>query len=458
MANKSLKQPVFVAGLLLVLAATTLRAQVVPAPARDQLLNGLTVLYASRPGESNVFLRLRIQSGAAFDLAGKAGTMALLGDAFFPDAETREFVREQLGGTLEVSTSFDAVDITLSGKASEFERMVEMIRNAVIQTNLSAENVTTLRAARVKDLEARQANAASIADRAVATRLFGTFPYANPVGGSTESVGRVERADLMLSRERFLHADNATLVVIGGVERPRLMRAARQLLGSWAKSDRTIPATFRQPGAPDARVLLVNQTDAKTAEIRIAVRGLAQSDRDAAAASLLASILVDRWQAAIPELSTAFARHEAYLLPGMFVAGGATPSAAMARAINAAQEAMRLLVLSGPTAAELERARTRQLAQMNLDPNQPSTMATLWLDSETYKIRDLNPTGEISRVTVADVQRVANRLFKDTPRATVVVGQVADLKAQLGTNVEIPSEAPKVNPASTPPPVPARKP
>ena len=176
MANKSLKQHVFFAALLLVAAGVGLRAQVVPEPGREQLLNGLTVLYASHPGESTVLLRLRIQSGAAFDLAGKAGTMALLGDAFFPESETHEYVKEQLGGTLNVSTSFDAIDITLSGKASEFERMVEMVRNAVVTTNLSPENVTTLRAARLKALAARPATPATIADRAVAGRLLGSFP------------------------------------------------------------------------------------------------------------------------------------------------------------------------------------------------------------------------------------------------------------------------------------------
>ena len=57
-----------------------------PEPQREQLLNGLGILLWSRPGDQNVLLKLRIHSGAAFDPAGKAGTMALLGDILFPDA------------------------------------------------------------------------------------------------------------------------------------------------------------------------------------------------------------------------------------------------------------------------------------------------------------------------------------------------------------------------------------
>ena len=67
-------------------------AQSSPTPTRELLLNGLPVLYWQRPGDANLFMKLRLNSGAAFDLTGKAGTMALLGDALFPDPATREYV------------------------------------------------------------------------------------------------------------------------------------------------------------------------------------------------------------------------------------------------------------------------------------------------------------------------------------------------------------------------------
>ena len=102
-------------------AGSPLRAygQTVPPPDRERLLNGLTVLYGNRPGDPNVLLKLRVHSGAAFDLAGKSGTMALLAEAMFPESTTREYVVEQLGGRLELSTSYDAIDVSISGKSSE---------------------------------------------------------------------------------------------------------------------------------------------------------------------------------------------------------------------------------------------------------------------------------------------------------------------------------------------------
>ena len=334
-------------------------------PNREQLLNGLTVLFSPRPGDANVLLKLRIHSGAAFDLSGKAGTMALLGDALFPDPATREYVTEELGGRLDVSTTYDSIDVTISGKASELERMIELLRNALVTTNLSVENVTRLREARLKQSSENRPSPSYIADREIAKRLFGSFPYGNPTTGTVESIAKVERGDLMLAVERFLHSDNATLVVIGGFDRSRLMRDLRQLLGPWPKGDRTYPSTFRQPNLPDARVLIVDAKEAKNAEVRIAVRGLARSDRDTLAASLLAQIARARWQASAPDTSNAFVRHDAYLLPGMFVFGGSTPSSSAGKAISAAAEVMKALMQSGPTAAELDTARAAMMAEMN---------------------------------------------------------------------------------------------
>src|SRR6266850_6959845 len=90
-------------------------SQNIPEPSRERLLNGLTILYGNRPGEANVLLKLRVHSGAVFDLAGKAGTMSLLAEALFPDPTTREYVAEHLGGRLEVATTYDAIDVSISG-------------------------------------------------------------------------------------------------------------------------------------------------------------------------------------------------------------------------------------------------------------------------------------------------------------------------------------------------------
>jgi zinc protease len=444
--------------LLVTLICPRAGAQTYPEPVREQLLNGLTVLFYQRPGDPNVFIRLRVESGAAFDLAGKGGTMALLGDVLFPDPVTREFVSEQLGGRLDVATNHDAIDVTISGRANELERIVDFLHGALVTPQITLENVAKIRENKLKQLSERANSVSEIADREVAVRLFGAYPYGHPPSGTVETVSRVERPDLMLARERFLNANDATMVVIGGVDKLRVMRALRQLLGPWQKGNRTVPATFRQPTPPDARILVIDQSGATAAEIRIAVRGLARSDRDVEAASLLALIVRDRLRATSTDLARAFARHEAHDLPGMFVVGASVPAALAAKSVSSAQDIMKALGNTGPSAAEFERARGEMLTELSRQGSPEdltSATADNWLTFELYK---LQPAAvQVRSLTLADLQRVAGRLFKDAPAATIAVGNVAQLKSTLGAGIEVRGLKPEAR-TTNDPAMPTKKP
>jgi zinc protease len=443
--------------LLVSVLAPSAHAQTAPEPVREQLLNGLKVLFWQRPEDPNVFIKLRIESGAAFDLAGKGGTMALLGDVLFPDPVTREYVSEQLGGRLDVSTNHDAIDVTISGRSGELERIVDFLRGALVTPQITAENVTKVRETKLKQLSERANSSAETADREVAVRLFGAYPYGHPPTGTVESVSKIDRPDLMFARERFLNANDATMIVIGGVDKLRLMRALRQLLGPWQKGTHTVPATFRHPNPPDARVLIVDRPGDTTAELRLAVRGLARSDRDAEAASLLALIVRDRLRASSSDLATAFARHEAHDLPGMFVLGASAPTVSASKALAGAQDVLSSLAKTGPTATEFERARTELLAEISRQGSQDLREATAenWLSAEIYKLAP--PANQTRNLTLTDIQRVTARLFKDAAPATIVVGNADRLKSSFGGNIEVRGAKPAVK-SATDPAMPPKKP
>jgi hypothetical protein len=238
------------------------------------------------------------------------------------------------------------------------------------------------------------------------------------------------------------------------------MRALRQLLGPWQKADRGVPATFRQPNAPEERTLLVNQAGTGNAEVRLAVRGLSRFDRDAITASMLADVARQRWQAAVPELSSASVRHEAHNLPGILIFAASVPPAAAQKALRAAQDVIKVLAQAqtGPTPDELARAASATLAEIGKRTGgELDQIADMWLDTELQKnSTTANPAAEVSRVAVADIQRVATRLFKDAKQAKVVLGDIEQLKTVV-TNFEILEAKPEPK-TSTDPPKPPRKP
>ena len=81
---------------------------VLPIVKRDSLLNGLQLIVLEQPGTGSVSTRLRINSGALFDLAGKGGLadltagMLLKGGGVF-DAKGINDIVERSGFTINIS-------------------------------------------------------------------------------------------------------------------------------------------------------------------------------------------------------------------------------------------------------------------------------------------------------------------------------------------------------------------
>ena len=448
-----------VSALLLVLVVQPALSQTPKEPESEQLLNGLRVLVWPQPNSPELLVKLRINSGAAFDLAGKSGQMALLGDLLFPDAATVDFFTDELGGKLDVSVNYDSVTITMVGKAAEFEQIISVLRNGLLSTQFSPEVVTRVRDARIKTLRDATISPAMVADRAIAARLFDDFPYGRLAGGTPEDLARVQRADLMLAHERFFNSNNATLAIVGGVTKARAIRTVRQLLGPWRKSESIVPTTFIQPKAPDAHTLIVN-VPGPTAELRLAVRGLARPDSDYAASTVMARLAQQRWQAIAPELANQplFVRSEAHVLPGSFVMGAAVSTEKAADAVASARKVIESLITTPATAAELDRAKNEVVNEATVAGAKTEAVPDPWLDADTYRLNAIQDRAALLRaVTPADIQRVATRLFKNAAIASVVTGEAAQLKATLQGHVqyevlgEIPPPAPASKPKAKPP-------
>src|SRR6185312_1255189 len=118
------------------------------------------------------------------------------------------------------------------------------------------------------------------------------------------------------------------------------------------------------PAVPDARILIMNAPTEQSAEVRLAVRGFARSDADSQAAELLAFIARKRWETLLPELvrNPVFVRHDAFVLPGMFVMGATVDNLLATKSLSTAQEVIKSLTSQAVAETELEAARGQAIA------------------------------------------------------------------------------------------------
>jgi zinc protease len=386
-------------------------------PRQEKLLNGLKVLMWPDEKSDKVMVRIRVHSGSAFDPQGKEGLMQMLSDNLFPNAEIREFFAEDLGGHLNVTTTYDYIEVTASSKPEFLLQMLETIGGAVSSPPIDRPTTATLKEKQIAKVKELQADVAYVADRAVAKRLLADFPYGRPQMGTLDSLQKIEYADLVDARNRFFTADNATMAISGKFDRKYAFLAIRRLLGGWQKADRKVPSTFRQPDDALPALLTVNSPKPDAAAIRMALRGAGRNDKDAPAAAIFAAVMEGRLRAAVPaeHAENVHVRSESYVLPGLIVIGFDSP----VKKPGAKLEANDLVsaALNAPvTASELQAARARLHEAWQKRPHEVA-----WLDLDTYRMTDVNlDRAAFESLTIEQVNAFAEKLRR-RPIATVLV-------------------------------------
>lgn len=385
-------------------------AQRTSGPRQEKLLNGLKLLMWPDQSADKVTVKVRVHSGTSFDPQNKEGVMALVAESFYPNDEiSREFFKEDLGGSLSVTANYDYIQVSASSKPDEFLTLLESVSSAISNPTIDKETTPKLIERRLAKLKELEADPVYLADRATSKQLFGTFPYGRPELGTTETVTKLNFADVLEAKQRFLGSDNATVAISGKFDPALAYRAARRYLGSWIKSDKIAPSTFRQPDAPDTKLVTVSTTANTAPHTRFALRGVARNDKDFAASKVLESILETRVKQNLAEASNVYVANEAHILPGSFVIAATSAAEVPSNLIS-------LLLAKAITGNEFDTAKSAASSNRH-----KRAVDEFWLDADTYKISSVaDEQKAFDTVTLADVQRVAERLAKNPVVAVTV--------------------------------------
>jgi len=404
---------------LVVILAVMVTGSLAQQPQKEVLLNGLKVLMWPDAKADKITIRIRVHAGSAFDPQGKEGVMQLLVDSLFPGPTARDYFAEELNGSLNVVTTYDYIQITAVTKPEGLLSALETISTAVTNPPIDKATTANLRNVLLAKVNELQSDPAYIADRAVSKRLLGAFPYGRPQLGTPESLQKIDFADLLDIKQRLLTADNATLAISGNFDRPVAYRDVRRLMGSWLKSDKRVPTTFRQPDDPPIGVLTLPVEKGDTPAVRVALRGGARGDKDFAASALYASIVESRLRGMVtPAIaSKTFVRSASYVLPGQITIEFAStdPFVGAKKDNDIVKKALTDVI----TESELMAAKAIVAAYWAKRP-----IEDLWLDVDTYKLADPNADRKIlDAMTLADLNAYADKL-RQAPRAYVVVAPV----------------------------------
>ncbi len=393
---------------LIAILALGISGQNFPEPRTETLLNDLKVQIFPQPNTGKISINLRLHRGTAFDPVGRDGAMALLIEVLFPLEETQAFFKDELGGDFAIKYDHDLIEIDASSDTEHFITMLETIASQLTNPVIDADGIARAKAAHLERLNSSATDSQFVADRAAAQKLFGDYPYGRSSVGTKESIEKVEYADLILMKQRFLAADNATLAIVGDVKSAYAYKAARRMMGNWQKRTEKIPATFRLPDPPDSNpteIVLVGAKKPSSAYKIIAAR---RSSDDFFPTEILATILNER-AARASSLKIDAVESDANLLRGVLTAYVSSDQSDIKSPFAT--------LLKDPIAkVEFDSAK-RKLNDKYL----AAGVVTALLDVDTFDLGSVESQFQkIQNVKISDVNRVAKKAL-NAPVAIAIV-------------------------------------
>lgn len=412
-----------------------------PIVKRDSLLNGLQLIVLEQPGTGSVSTRLRINSGALFDLAGKGGLadltagMLLKGSVGF-DAKSVTDAVERSGVTVNISVGWDTTDIVISGPADSLDGIFDLLGRLVIAPAFDQKELDALKSVRMAAVKQEQAEDGEVLRQRAVEFVFGANPCGRPARGTSESIGQIARHDLVYYHSRFYLANNAELVVTGDAAAEQITRLGRAKLGAWKKGEK-VAATFRPPEPRSAKtVLLIDRPDAQVANAAVAQIGFSRRGNDYFAGAIMIDLLTQACSAIAAATPGALieVEHQPRQIAGPLVVKLKCNVGDLPGLLDSVQTAMLRLQSEAPGSEQVESAKLRLITAVADRLKSNDGAAEVILDIETYGLgRDylINLAERVAALTPSDVQRAAKSYLRPQSAALVIAGPASKLETAL---------------------------
>ena len=396
-----------------------------------RLPNGLRVLTLPDPGVDTITVHIVYMVGSRHEGYGEKGMAHLLEHMLFKGTKKIANVKDELvrrGARYNGTTSNDRTNYFESFAASpatldwalemEADRMVNAL---VLRKDLDSE-MTVVR----NEFESGENNPGGVMFQRMQQLAYPWHNYGNPIIGSRSDIEQVPIDRLQAFYRTWYQPDNALLIIAGRIDEAAALASVEKHFGPIPKPSRPLPVLYTEEPTQDGERSVTLRRVGDNPLVSALYRVPAGRHPDYPAIDVLVHVLgnvpAGRLHRALVQkglASSSWGSERGLHDPGYMYFGASLPKDGN---IDAAREAL-LKVLESVktekiTPAEIERARTALLN--DFERSQLDTGALVRALSEFAAIGDWRLfflyRDRLKKVTLADVQRVAEHFLKPANR------------------------------------------
>ena len=421
---------------LMVLAlATPLRAEIViqdvtsPGGIKAWLVEDHSIPFTA--------LEIRFQGGTSLDAPGKRGAvnlMTALIEEGAGDLDSQGFAaaRDALAAEFSFSSDQDGVSVSTRFLTENRDQAMALLQQALVAPRFDQVAVDRVREQVLSGLRNDEKDQSAIANMLTRARTFGDHPYATVGDGTIASVTALTRDDIVAAYTASLARDRITVAAAGDITAAELGLLLDTVLGK-------LPATgAAQPGKADMVIksgIKVQDFPGPQSVVLFGHGGIRYDDPDFFAASLLNEIFGGgrfgaRLMTEVREkrgltygIGTGLASYDH---SEAFVGQFQVSNDKAAEAIDVIRAEWAKIAADGVTDEELATAKTYMTGSYPLRFDGNGTIASILVGMQIMGLPTDYPktrNARVEAVTMADMKRVAARLFQPDDLAFIVVGQ-----------------------------------
>lgn len=412
---------------------------------RFELPNGLRVLAAPMPSMRSATCAVFVGVGSRWESDQQAGAAHLIEHLLFKGTRKRPSSRaisetlERVGGMINASTDKETTVYWTKTASDHVELSLDLLADMLLNSRLTPKNVERERSIIVEELGMSMDDPQDWVHGLIDQVMWPHHPLGRDIAGTKQSVMGLKRSQVRSIMSTFYGANNALLVVAGGINPSHIWRMAERLFGTWS---RVQPPHFDDANSFHAEGRIdLQRRPTEQLHLCLAFPGLSRFDPDRYALDLLATILGGSTTSRL-FLEVRERRALAYEIHmytnkladtgSVVVYAGVDPARAV-EAVTAVVREIDRLRRRAVTPDELQKTLDYVKGRLYLGLEDTHAVAS-WLGSQEMLMGRIESPEEVlarvEKVTTAEIRRVANDLFGPEKMRLAAIGPNAETVAQ----------------------------
>jgi len=399
--------------------------------------NKLTVASHQLSGRESVALGVFLQVGGRYEKKRTSGISHFMEHLVFKGTKTRNAkkIKEEIegrGGVLNGYTSEDTTCFLVKIVKDHFPLALEILADMVQHARLDAHDIERERTVILEEIKMYLDMPMHYAHDLMNQLLWEDHPLGMLISGDAKSVTNISNKDLLTFYNKYYVPSNMYVAVCGDLEHDTIVKNVDACFRSRSKKQesRYVPYTFKQK----KQRFLFHEKETEQVHMMLGFPSFGRCDPDRYALALMHVILGANMSSRLYE-EVREKRGLAYEIRsgvnfyddiGSFTVSAGVENSKVEKTITLVMKELLKIKRKGVRAGELKRAKEYMVNQLffALDDTLDHM---LWLGDKAMHFGTIPTKEDIKKkvlaVTVADVHKMADRIFKENKLNLVMIGQ-----------------------------------